>query len=179
MSDISVNTLKTSAIQTRAGAVPKASDLGLNITGNVLQVVHTQAQTGVGTTSTSYVGFTGYNTAITPSSTSSKILIHFGYHAYVSEHTASNWRGALVRLMRVTGDTVLLNDGTNYGTAGWFTNADDRFMAYSSASYLDSPNTTSATTYGLECRSNSGNSIDFNNNSYGRGGFITLYEIAG
>jgi hypothetical protein len=174
-----VSTIKVDAIQTRAGAVPKASDLGLNVTGNVLQIVHTQAQTGVGTTSTSYVGFTGYNTVITPSSTSSKILINFGYHAYVAEHTSGSWHGALVRLMRVTGDTVLLTDGSNYGIAGNFNNSSDRFMAYGSASYLDSPNTTSAVTYGLECRSSTGYSIDFNNNSYGRGGFITLYEIAG
>tara|TARA_Y100001938_G_C7823235_1_gene297651 strand:- start:27 stop:554 length:528 start_codon:yes stop_codon:yes gene_type:complete len=175
MSEIRVDTIKT-----RAGAVPKASDVGLNITGNVLQIVHTQAQTTQGVTSTSYAKFNGYDTAITPSSTSSKILIHFGYHIFRAAWNINAWRGAAVRLMRVTGDTVLITDGADYGIAANFNaHASDRFMAFGSGSFLDTPNTTSATTYGLECKLTGGGSVDFNNSSYGRQGFITLYEIAG
>jgi hypothetical protein len=147
--------------------------------GSVLQIVHTQAQTVQGVTSTSYAGMNGYNTAITPSSTSSKILINFGYHVFRSTHTANAWRGAAVRLMRVTGDTVLLTDGADYGLAAFFDDGNERYMAYASSSFLDTPNTTSATTYGLECKVTGGGSVDFNNSSYGRQGFITLYEIAG
>ena len=171
--------IRVDAIKTRAGAVPKASDVGLNITGNVLQIVHTQAQTVQAATTTSYVAFSGYNTAITPSSTSSKILIHFGYHVFKSTHSGNNWRGAAVRLMRVTGDTVLITDGADYGLAAYFEDSNDRFMAFGSGSFLDSPNTTSATTYGLEGESTTGIGIDLNNSSYGKQGFITLYEIAG
>mgnify|MGYP003126499507 FL=1 len=147
--------------------------------GSVLQIVHTQAQTVQGVTSTSYAAMNGYNTAITPSSTSSKILIHFGYHVFRSTHTSNTWRGAAVRLMRVTGDTVLLTDGADYGVAALFTDANDRYMAFASSSFLDTPNTTSATTYGLECKVSGGGTVDFNNSSYGKQGFITLYEIAG
>ena len=147
--------------------------------GSILQIVHTQAQTNQSVTSTSYTGLNGYNTAITPSSTSSKILIHFGYHAFRSSWNTGTWRGAAVRLMRVTGDTVLITDGNSYGLAANFNaHAEDRFMAFGSGSFLDTPNTTSATTYGLECRITGGGSVTFNNSDYGRQGFITLYEIA-
>ena len=98
--------------------------------GSVLQIVHTQAQTAQGVTSTSYAEFNGYNTAITPSSTSSKILIHFGYHVFRSSWNTGAWRGAAVRLMRVTGDTVLITDGADYGIAANFNaHASDRFKA--------------------------------------------------
>ena len=147
--------------------------------GSILQIVHTQAQTVQAATTTSYIAFSGYNTAITPSSTSSKILIHFGYHVFKSTHSGNNWRGAAVRLMRVTGDTVLITDGADYGLAAYFEDSNDRYMAFGSGSFLDTPNTTSATTYGLECKVTGGGNADFNNSSYGRQGFITLYEIAG
>ena len=147
--------------------------------GKILQIVHTQAQTVQSVTSTSYAGMNGYNTAITPSSTSSKILINFGYHVFRSTHTANAWRGSAVRLMRVTGDTVLLTDGADYGMAFVFDDVNERYMGYGQSSYLDTPNTTSATTYGLECKVTGGGGVEFNNSSYGRQGFITLYEIAG
>ena len=147
--------------------------------GAVLQIVHTQAQTNQAVTSTSFVALNGYNTAITPSSTSSKILINFGFHAFIPSHTNGSWRGFATRLMRVTGDTVLLTDGSDYGLAANVSTTDDRFMLFASGSFLDSPNTTSATTYGLEGESTTGIGIDLNNSSYGKQGFITLYEIAG
>ena len=147
--------------------------------GSVLQIVHTQAQTNQAITSTSFTGLNGYNTAITPSSTSSKVLINFGFHAFIPSHTNGSWRGFATRLMRVTGDTVLLTDNSDYGLAMNVSTTDDRFMLFASGSFLDTPSTTSATTYGLEGESTTGIGIDLNNSSYGKQGFITLYEIAG
>jgi len=174
-----VSEIRVDAIKTRAGAVPKASDLGLNVTGNILQIVNTQVQTLQAISSTSYTGMSNYNTTITPSSTSSKILIHFGYHVFIGNHTSGQWRALAIRLMRVTGDTVLITDGNDYGLGANHDDATDRYMAFASSSFLDSPSTTSATTYGLEGKSTAGVSHDVNNPSYGKGGFITLYEIAG
>ena len=66
--------IRVDAIKTRAGAVPTANDLGLNVTGTVLQVVSAEDDTGSTTTSTSFQS-TSVTASITPSSTSSKILI--------------------------------------------------------------------------------------------------------
>jgi len=147
--------------------------------GSILQIVNTQVQTNQSISSSSYTGMSNYNTAITPSSTSSKILIHYGYHVFIANHTSGAWRALGIRLMRVTGDTVLITDGSDYGLGANHDHATDRYMAFASSSFLDSPSTTSATTYGLEGKSTAGISLDVNNPSYAKGGFMTLYEIAG
>ena len=65
--------LKVDQIQTAAGGTPTAADLGINTSGNVLQVVTATSESAGATTSTSFVSYMSAN--ITPSSTSSKILL--------------------------------------------------------------------------------------------------------
>ena len=70
--------IRVDAIKTRAGAVPTANDVGINVTGTVLQVVHqTISGSLTSTASSSLTGYTdsGASMSITPSSTSSKILV--------------------------------------------------------------------------------------------------------
>jgi len=146
--------------------------------GTPLQIIHATTTTEV-TLNNNTETDTTLTATITPSSTSSKILITFSYHVYIDSTTAGTWRGLLVRLMRVTGDTVLLADpNSGYGVGANWNDGSDRNMVYATSSHLDSPNSTSAITYGLECRSKSGSSVDINASGYGRGGFIQLQEIA-
>ena len=106
--------------------------------GNVLQVVQAQIATTQSTTSTSNVA-SGLQASITPSSTSSKILIMLnGGNAW----NDTNLRNVLVTLYRdgsavETGPHALIENtsGTNSFKSSW------------SASYLDSPSTTSSITY--------------------------------
>ena len=146
--------------------------------GSVLQTLYLANATTTATTSTSFAGMGGSNLAITPSSSSNKILIQYNYHIYVINGDNNTWRGGLVRLMNITGDAVLQTD-TNYGVVLYSVDGGDRSMGYANGSFLHSPSTTSAITYGLECASAlAGKSATFNNTSYGRGGYITLQEIA-
>jgi hypothetical protein len=147
--------------------------------GHTLQTLHLANTTTTATSSTSFGLMAGSNLAITPSSTSSKILVNFTYHMLMQNGSNSTWRGGLVRLMNVTADTVLQTD-TDYGTVIGYSSGDDRIMIYQGRTFLHSPSTASAITYGLECRSSlSGYSVSFNNAGLSSGGSITLQEIAG
>ena len=66
--------IKVDQIQTAAGGTPTAADLGITGTGKVLQVVQTVKTNTETSSSGSYVD-SGLSVTITPSSTSSKILL--------------------------------------------------------------------------------------------------------
>ena len=61
-----MSTIKVDTIKKVNDSVPKASDLGLNVTGNVIQVVTSTVVTSTTTTSTSFVttGLTGKTYAL-------------------------------------------------------------------------------------------------------------------
>jgi hypothetical protein len=143
MSDITVNTLKTSAIQTRAGAVPKASDLGLNVTGTVLQVVESIWDTAVGTTSTTYVT-TGHSVSITPSSNSSKIMLSVQGGGHYNNNDV-NKQGDWTIYRSIGGGAATNLGGSNYPL--WSSYENTFFGNTHSFQMLDSPSTTSAITY--------------------------------
>ena len=65
--------IRVDAIKTRAGAVPKPTDLGLNVGGHVIQTVVNTATTNVSTTSTSAQDL--ISASITPQFTDSIIHI--------------------------------------------------------------------------------------------------------
>ena len=142
-------------------------------TGAVLQVV-TGTRTGnFSTSSTSFVS-TGLSASITPSSTSSKILVYF----QSGMDCVANGRTAYCSVDRTVGGS-----GTNLGNSG------EGMMALSSSAggsvripvhlhTSDSPNTTSACTYSLTTRSHTGDTIEFPAFSSGVQS-VTLIEIAG
>jgi hypothetical protein len=67
--------IKVDQIQTAAGGTPTAADLGLNVTGSVLQVQRHSFtnQTSIG--STSYVSVSGSSFTFTPKASSSTLII--------------------------------------------------------------------------------------------------------
>jgi hypothetical protein len=142
-------------------------------TGSVLQVV-SQSSSILETSSTSYVDM--YSVTITPSSTSSKILVMVTNHIYVTAWSTNDFRGAFVKVLR---GTTSIHEDVGYGESSVFEHDSDRYMTYSTFQLLDSPNTTSATTYKVQGASRVSDVIVFNNTNYGAGGAITLMEIAG
>ena len=137
-------------------------------TGNVLQVVHYLWQSNVSTTSTSYVD-SGITATITPSSTSSKILVIGSANAVF---TAAVNTG--VRIGLFNGATELT---TPAFYAGYDTASTDnqRNVPFSN---LHSPSSTSAQTYIIKFYRNTGSgsvAIGANDSN----SFITLMEIAG
>lgn len=161
--------IRVDAIKTRAGAVPTANDVGINVTGNVLQVVNASTTTEVATTSTTFID-TGLTASITPSSTSSKILLLYTLQQF------TNANGAVSKFKLFRDSTELILFGFQ-GYAGSST-----LMSKGSHQFLDSPSTTSAITYKVQFNSAIGgfNALMQYDDSNGDGiSEMTLMEIAG
>ena len=137
-----------------AGQVLTASQMN-NLRGafRILQVVSTNKSDTFTTTSTTFTDITGLSVSITPSATSSKILAMVSFSASVSADIA-----IMFRLMR---DTTAINIGD---TAGSRTRASASMIFNDSViqqgtynwQFLDSPATTSATTYKVQMFVNTG-----------------------
>jgi hypothetical protein len=116
----------------------------------ILQVVDGSTTTAVTSTSTSYAD-SGLTVAITPASSSNKVLINANLYVYFTRSNAE--MGALIKLVRTIGGS-----GTDLYTSGgdgdaYFYNAgigglSGRFRI--PFTYLDSPSTTSAITYKIQ-----------------------------
>jgi len=145
--------------------------------GKILQVVSTTKTDAFSTTSTSLVDITGLSAAITPSSTSSKVLVIAN-----SNMAHGSTAGEILQLVR---------DSTNLcvSTAGSILNGTHSSNIYNASnnqsepiafSFLDSPATTSATTYKLQVRTATG-TVYVNRNgggTYASTSTLTVMEVA-
>jgi hypothetical protein len=118
--------------------------------GRIIQVVTGTSTTTTAVTSTTMTDST-LTATITPSSATNKILVIVNQSIQLSN---SSSMGGAIRVMR--GSTVISSDDTyqtiyNSGFAGAFTIA-----ARAGFSILDSPSTTSATTYKTQIRREAG-----------------------
>ena len=152
-------------------------------TGKVLQVVQTVKTTTFTTTSTSFTDVTGMSVNITPSATSSKILVD--YTTFIG---CSNDSRVHIALMR---DSTYLFVGTSTGSrtasSGFFYTQTDVSgqMRNVSGTFLDAPSSTSQETYKIRIYT-SGGTASFNctqndsNNGYQprTASSITVSEIA-
>ena len=116
--------------------------------GAILQVVQTVKTNTFSTTSTSFTDITGYSVSITPSSSSSKILV------LVNLSTTVENNGGYAKLLRDSTDIYI---GDSNGSCVRASLASLRIsggegIAQGSMIYLDSPNTTSSTTYKVQIR---------------------------
>ncbi len=134
--------------------------------GKVLQVVQVEDSTELDLSSNSYTD-TGLSASITPSATSSKVLAFWTVHSRFM--TAVSGFGA--RLVR---------DSTNVWTSTrdyyLYTQDSDQDRHSTMFNYLDSPSTTSATTYKTQVACNGSVNIQFNGNSNQSN--LTLMEIS-
>jgi hypothetical protein len=152
--------------------------------GKVLQIVNvTKTDTFTTTTALgSFTDVTGMSVAITPSAASSKILVLLN----ASYSQGSNTYGVALRLDRA-GTSVYIGDArgsTSRATGGTQGNPARGDMI--AIQFLDSPNTTSATTYKLQMGTESGGTALLggsysNGSSYNvsTASSITLLEIQG
>ena len=141
-------------------------------TGSVLQVVNTDYQTETSLTSTTYTEITGLATAITPTSSSSKVLITGTLQ--VGHNSAT---GGAIQLYR--GSTLIGRDPFKW----FYFGASNDVGGTIAWSYLDSPATTSSTTYKVYWRCDNVNPIYLNrtaaNTTIEKGSSqITLMEIS-
>lgn len=142
-------------------------------TGSVLQVVQLVKTDVFSTTSSSYTDVTGLSQAITPKFSSSKILV------IVSSSSSSSSGDLRFQLLR---DATVIGNSTGVTNAAFATKDNTQYQATTEVtSYLDSPATTSSTTYKIQIAIGSGTGY-VNRRAYAAdfGGVssITLMEIA-
>jgi hypothetical protein len=138
--------------------------------GKVLQVVQGTYDVQTSSTSTSYVD-TNLTASITPSATSSKILVMISHQGVASGNASTGvslklFRGATELAKLAHYAAVTSGTESNVGTVG--------------IQYLDSPNTTSSTTYKTQFANSSGTGtvyIQSNGGSANVMSTITLLEI--
>ena len=156
----------------------------LDRAGNVLQVVSTEKSDQFTTTSTTFVDVTGMSATITPTSSSSKILVMF------SVGLVGNSTGGQFVYLQLVRDTTSISIGDASGSRARVSAGNGGDQSYDNSSLtitnLDSPSTTSAVTYNIQIRSQSTGTAKFNSRgddadstAYGRSSAsLTLMEIA-
>jgi len=188
-------TLKVGTITTSSGSgtitlgqsgetVSVPSGVTMSGMGKVLQVVSTTKTDTFTTTSTSFADVTGFSVAITPTATSSKILIL----------CTMNWSGdnanaaAYCKLLRGSTD-IFIGDaaGSRTRVSQAHITADDNVSGTTSLNFLDSPSSTSEQTYKVQMAVSASGTGTFNrgrtdsdNSQHSRGAStITAMEISG
>ena len=159
----------------------KTVTLPSGVGGKVLQVVQGTTSTETSVTSLTFVDI-GLSASITPTSTSSKILIMCSVQTRVFIATTGN--GAALQIVRDS--TAIFSPGSPGNYEYGYNNR----AAYSSTSeesyrvplmYLDSPSSTSSLTYKIQAKQRqalTGNKVDFQDDD-GFSSTIILMEIAG
>ena len=155
--------------------------------GGIIQIVSATKTDNFTSSSASYVDITGMTATITPQSTSNKILIQVNI-----QPSCDSWGGGAVHFRLLRGSTEI-----GSGTDGTSVNGMSFFNTYSNnagntlensvsmaMNFLDSPSTTSATTYKVQgLITNSGYNWYINRGSgnaqKGASSTITLIEVSG
>jgi hypothetical protein len=143
-------------------------------TGSVLQVVYGTGNTATSFSSASYAT-TGISASITPKFSTSKIFISISVTLIV---TTSGAYGAGLAIYR--GGSAVYTDTNTYDEGYSSTNPSTSNNAFrwgrGNLQYLDSPTTTSSTTYTVYCAAYTGTITTCQASAIG---MITLMEIAG
>ena len=141
----------------------------------VLQVVQATKANTFSTTSATYVDVTDLSVSITPSATSSKILV------LMSVQLAATTGDAIARLVRGATAIAVGTGGTGYNGTGMASSSYPNSMFTIATEFLDSPATTSATTYKVQAQANSGTAVVNRrgfDTAYGGFSTITVMEIS-
>ena len=138
--------------------------------GTVLQVVTGTYATGSTISSSTYAD-TGITASITPSSSTNKVLVLVAVQGLYLPSGGANNDNIRVKLVRNSTDINQIAGQLFYRNA---TSVAQTGASY--ASYLDSPSTTSSTTYKIQWSSENGRTVNINVG--GETSTITLMEIA-
>ena len=149
--------------------------------GRIVQIVQTvKTDSFSSTTANSFFDITGMSVSITPKSSSNKVLVLVNLEVSMPSELS------IYRLLR--GSTVI-----NVSTVGSLLNGfgmcdgeayqqESRSTEDVTCTFLDSPNTTSSTTYKIQCEKNGGGTMQVNRRRLNSGvGFtsqITCMEVA-
>lgn len=131
--------------------IVQLADLGATSgkNGPILQVVQTVKKNKTTIQSTSLTDITGMSVTITPSSSSNKVLIRYSLSVFTNNQY---WA---MRLLRGSDSTIFIGDQNPSATSQTRGSFGSYMPSYVDGrtvvqEFLDSPNTTSATTYKLQ-----------------------------
>ena len=132
-----------------ASNVVTAGKLASGVGGKILQVVQTVKKDKTTIQSTSLTDITGMSVTITPSSSSNKVLIRYSLSIFTNNQY---WA---MRLLRGSDSTIFIGDQNPSATSQTRGSFGSYMPSYVDGrtvvqELLDSPNTTSATTYKLQ-----------------------------
>lgn len=121
-------------------------------TGSVLQVVQATKTDTFSTTSGSYTDITGLSVSITPTSSSSKVFVMYSFNTSQASSVDGNYFVLVRNSTQIFKNTAgTSRDLTNYFSNYNFANSPMGTFQYNAVCmYLDSPATTSATTYKIQ-----------------------------
>lgn len=156
------NTDRTLTLPDNTGTILTSASNTNFPAGSVLQVLQTIKTDVFSTTSTTMVDITGLSVSITPSSSSNQILIMFS--GQISSNNNQNSTG--IQLSR-GGTALFIGDAAGNRvratSMAYADNVDTQYAA--NFSYLDSPATTSSTTYAIQMRCNTTGTAYLNRSS--------------
>ena len=164
LGSLGYTTLDATKLSGNLPAISGASLTGISA-GKIGQVKTTHVNSvGLSTTASDWADISGFSVAITPSASNSKVWVHVNIVLGNGTQTSNNYGrlqraisgGATTSIAR--GDSV---SGQSNETGSFYWRVDqggqsDYNHSYHSFSYLDSPSTTSETTYKLQWGCNAG-----------------------
>lgn len=176
------STLKVDQIQTAAGGVPTAGDLGINVTsddmptGTVVSCYYKECTANVSLTTTSDVAISDYSLTITPKKLGNKFVIIANIHTYLGNAGANDWSGIPFKIYK---DGSRISSTVDFGTA-LIDSGDSatRMMVQTVIDTEHTPASLTSATYKLYGRMRDDGAHTGQLNQYGHGSF-TIYEIAG
>ena len=163
-----------------------AADLATGVGGKLLQVVSTTKTDTTSTTSSTFSDITGLSVSITPSSTSNKIYVT----AFIVGGSRGEFSHVGLRLMRNSTAICVGTEATGNRTnaTAMIYDIDSNNTESATIAFLDSPASTSATTYKIQFKSSDNSSAVYLNKPYNNtdlsyitycASTITAIEIAG
>ena len=166
--------------QLKVNSIIPAGGLVSGSNGGIIQVVQTVKTDTFSKQSTAFVDLTGLSATITPSSSSNKILVEA--RIYMSMGTSSGSTTAIFNFVR--GSTNIAQPaGSNSHNATMHSWNNVAHMAAHGMIFLDSPATTSATTYKIQMGADGTAATLYLNRYYNSDNYrgistLTLYEVS-
>ena len=153
--------------QLKVNSIVPAGGLPSGANGGIIQVVSTTKTDAFSTTSSSFTDITGFSATITPSSNSNKILVIVTLNGFGTASDSSDFGGMMVLVRGSTqiaiGDAAGSRSRASIGLPSR-SGAQGLLQQSGSISHLDSPATTSATTYKVQARHTQGSEVRLNMN---------------
>ena len=171
MSTLHVENLKGLSSGSNANKIIVPSGQTLTAPGHVIQVVNGSMGASDLTLSSASWADIGLSAAITPSSTSSKIIITASFNIRILGTANATLRGGVRGLK----DSTVVWNSSGYDETQQIRESGTEWNDTVSFRFIDTPSTTSSTTYKIQGYAKAGSFRFFNAT---RGGQIILEEIA-